>query len=318
MSGCKTTYLDLVRDTDNFPLDPAAKDSYYELYLPYDDTPHGYLLEETVDKMPWTNRFTVQREHPRRVTVHDTSEGKDTSKAVNEAFAEVINECVDRKLFHLLDGKHSEPFAILGANYPAYLERFAAALFGTMQCGASMVCYTNTPEGMKLWIPRRAAHLYTGANMLDNTVAGGVKAGAAPLETLIREADEEASLPEDLVRRLVRARGVLTCMQTTGPEFKGEKGLVLPDVNYVYDMELPEGVVPKPHDEEVKDYYCMSVSDVQTALLNREFKEGPALVVIDFLMRHNIITPETEPDYVDISMHLHRRLPFRIAPSKGR
>ena len=44
----------------SFPLDPAAKDSYYELYLPYDDTPHGYLLEATVNKMPWTNRFTVQ------------------------------------------------------------------------------------------------------------------------------------------------------------------------------------------------------------------------------------------------------------------
>lgn len=267
--------------------------------------------------MPWTSQFTVQHEHPRKVILHDISSGKDTAKAVNEAFAEVINECVDRDLFHVLDRKHSEPFAILGANYPVYVERFAAALFGTMQCGACMVCYTNTAEGMKLWIPRRAAHLYTGANMLDTTVAGGVKAGVSPLETLIREADEEASLPEAFVRKHVASRGVLTCLHITGQEFPGEKGLVMPDVNYIYDMELPADVTPKPHDEEVKDYYCMTVPEVQAALLRKEFKEDPALVVIDFLMRHSFITPDNEPDFVEISMHLHRRLPFRIAPQRS-
>lgn len=36
------------------------------------------------------------------------------------------------------------------------------------------------------------------------TVAGGIEAGMRPLETMIKECDEEASFPEDFVRaRLV-------------------------------------------------------------------------------------------------------------------
>jgi len=36
------------------------------------------------------------------------------------------------------------------------------------------------------------------------SVAGGIVAGMATLETMIKECEEEASLPEELVRRHVR------------------------------------------------------------------------------------------------------------------
>lgn len=32
--------------------------------------------------------------------------------------------------------------------------------------------------------------------------------------------------------------------------------------------------------------------------------------MIDFLMRHSIITADTEPDYIDLTYRLHRRLEF--------
>ena len=297
----------------SFSADNEAKKSYYELYLPNDDSPHGYMLPETVQKMPWTEDFHIQHEHPRRVAVLDSSEGKETVIAVNDAFARLATICIENDLFHVLDHKHSEPFAILG--YPGvYIERFASSLFGITGCGAHLVAYSTTSEGIELWIPRRAAHLYTSPGMLDTTVAGGVKAGVSPLQTMVEEANEEASLSEDIVRSNIRARGVLTCLSMTGADFRGEKGLVMPDVMYVYDMELPADIKPKPHDEEVKDFYCMSVKEVQAALLRKEFKPDSAAVLVDFLMRHSIITPDNEPDYVGISMHLHRRLPFRITP----
>lgn len=263
--------------------------------------------------MPWTADFRIQHEHPRSVIVLDASDGKDTATAVNHAFAEVVSTCIDQDLFHVLDHKHSEQFAILGAKYPVHVERFASSLFGIAGCGAVLVAYVNTREGMKLWIPRRAAHLYTSPGMLDTTVAGGVKAGTSVLETLVDEANEEASLPEDLVRNRAQSRGVITCMSVTGQDFPGEQGLVMPILMYVFDMELPEDVTPKPHDEEVKDFYCMNVGDVQTALLRGEFKPDSAAVLVDFLIRQGIITAENEPRYVEISMHLHRRLPFRTA-----
>lgn len=42
---------------------------------------------------------------------------------------------------------------------------------------------------------------------LDNTVAGGIPHGLSPTEALIKECDEEASLPEDFVRRHLKSVG---------------------------------------------------------------------------------------------------------------
>lgn len=271
------------------------------------------MLPEVVRKMPWTADFDVQHSHPRQVTVLDSSNSNDTAGAINAAFSAVVTTCVEKNLFHVLDGRHSEPFAVVGARYgqPVYVERFATALFGLTTRGAHLVAYRMDEDGMKVWVPRRSAHLYTYPNMLDTTVAGGVKSGVPPFQTIVEEADEEASLPEDLIRQKARCRGVISHMNVTGDDFPGEKGLVTPDYVYVYDIELPEDVTPKPHDEEVSSFTLMSVEELQAALLREEFKPDSAAVLVDFLIRHGIITPENEPDFVEISMRLHRRLPFR-------
>ncbi|KAI0182038.1 NUDIX hydrolase domain-like protein [Hypoxylon sp. FL1284] len=311
----KGTYLSLIEYSDSFPYDAKSAEAYYQLFLPDDDAPHGYLLPETVEKMPWTSQFRVSHSQPRSVTVLDSSGGRDVPGAVNAAFQELVDICIEQNLFHILDGKHSEPFAILGARQPVHVERFAAALFGIACRGAYITAYTRAAGGdgaMRLWIARRAAHLYTGAGMLDGTVAGGIKAGASPLETVVREADEEASLPEALVRARAGSAGVVTYIGVTGPDFPGEKGLVIPLVNYVHDLELPADVVPAPNDDEVERFYCMSVDEVRAALLNGEFKADSAVVLVDFFIRHGIITPDNDKDFVEMTMRIHRRLPFRL------
>jgi 8-oxo-dGTP pyrophosphatase MutT (NUDIX family) len=63
-----------------------------------------------------------------------------------------------------------------------------------------MTAYVRAKEGVKFWVPRRARNKQTYGGMLDNTVAGGISTGEVPFECLVREASEEASLPEDLVR----------------------------------------------------------------------------------------------------------------------
>ena len=271
------------------------------------------MLPEIVQKMPWTADFEIHHSHPRTVTVLDNSNGDDTASVINAAFSQVVTTCVEQNLFHVLDGQHSEPFAVVGARYdqPVYVERFATALFGLTTRGAHLVAYQMDQDDMKVWVPCRSDHLYTYPNMLDTTVAGGVKSGVSPFQTIVEEADEEASLPEDLIRQKARCRGVISHMNVTGEDFSGEKGLVTPDYVYVYDIELPEDVTPKPHDEEVSSFTLMSVEELQAALLREEFKPDSAAVLVDFLIRHGIITPENEPDFVEISMRLHRRLPFR-------
>lgn len=305
------SFLEVVKDSDDFPYGPAAE-RYYQLFLPNDELPHGYMLPEIVAKMPWTSNFRIRHEHPHSVTVLDSSNGASTANAINTAFQEVVDQSINK--FDVLDGRHSEKFALVGARYdsPVWIERYATTLFGLTTRGAHLVAYTNTDQGMKIWISRRAPHLYTYPNMLDSTVAGGVKAEVPPFQTIVEESDEEASLPEDLIRQHTRSRGVLTHMSVTGKGFRGEKGLVNPDYIYIYDIELPSDVVPKPHDDEVSNFYCMTVQEVKQALLNGEFKPDSGAVLIDFFIRNNIITSENEPNFVEISMRLHRWLPFRV------
>lgn len=286
---------------------------YYELRLPNDDQPHGLLLPEIVERMPWTSDFSIRHEKPRSVTVIDSSKGKDTANAINVAFQSVIDAAIEQKLFHVLNSQHSELFTLSSARYESTvkLERFATPLFGITTRGAHMVAYTMNPEGMKLWIPRRAPHLYICPNMLDSTVAGGVKSGVSPFQTIIEESDEEASLPEDLIRNHAKCRGMVSHMCLTGSLFPGEQGLVCPDYVYVYDIELSSTVVPKPHDDEVSSFQLMGIEEVQKAMLNAEFKPDAAAVIVEFMIRHGIITPENEPNFVEVNMRLHRRLPFR-------
>ncbi|KAI1820908.1 hypothetical protein F4861DRAFT_31074 [Xylaria intraflava] len=324
------SYLPIVQNADNFPYDSDPLDTYYQLVLAGDPNPHGYLRPETVAKMPWTASFKVSHEHPRTVTVLDSSQGSDSAAAFTAAFQGLVDICIAQNTFRLIAGQHSEPFSILSysgpgtAKGPVTIERFAAPLFGILLRGAHMIAYVRSRAleddcGVisGLWIPRRAKHLFSSPNMLDATVAGGIAAGTTALETIIKEAGEEASLPPELVRTRVRSTGLLTYVSSTDAihGWPGESGLLCPGIVYTYDIELPEDVVPKPHDGEVGDYTLMSVGGVQAALLNNEFKPDAAVVVIDFLIRHGVINADNERNYVRISEHIHRRLPFRVAPS---
>ncbi|KAI5927898.1 hypothetical protein F4810DRAFT_162710 [Camillea tinctor] len=311
--------LPIVETFDNFPYDAASEAEYYKLYLPGSSEPHGYLHPATVAKMPWDSHFQIIHDPPRRVCILAPSSGPSPSATVNRALASVVDTCVSQRLFHVLDGQHSEPFAIPGAPYAVAVERFAAALFGITSRGASLTAYTTASPGgavQDLWIATRAARLYSFPSALDTTVAGGVKAGATARDTLLAEAAEEASLPAGLVRARAVSAGVLTYVSATGGAagWPGEKGLAVPDVVYVYDCELAGDVVPVPGDGEVEGFAKMGVREVRERLLRGEFKPDAAAVLIDFLMRHGVVTAENEENFVEISMRLHRRLPFRIAP----
>ncbi|KAI1188428.1 hypothetical protein F5B17DRAFT_273235 [Nemania serpens] len=340
------SYLPIVQNADNFPYDRDLQDVYYRLLLAGDPGPHGYLRPETVAKMPWTSSFRVSHEHPRTVTVLDSSGGADSAAAFTAAFQELVDICIARDTFRLIAKTHSEPFAIL--SYPSSrgtgagtgtgtgrrvgvgavsastvtIERFAAPLFGIILQGAHMIAYvrsraTEDDSGVisGLWIPRRAKHLFSSPGMLDATVAGGIAAGTSALETIVKEAGEEAALSPELVRTRVRSTGLLSYLSSTDAihGWPGEQGLLCPGIVYAYEMELPGDVVPRPHDGEVASYGLMSVGDVQAALLNNEFKPDAAVVVVDFLIRHGVITADNDRGFVEISERLHRRLPLRVA-----
>lgn len=297
----------------SFPYDPKAQSDYYKLLLPGDTRPHGFMLPESVSRMPWTEDFVIDHE-ARTVRLLDASHGQDVSAACNAAFAKIVTTCVDERIFANIDGRHSEPYAIQGAKYPVQIERFSVPVFGSLNRGAHLTVYSRTVEGLKIWVPRRSPHLKTYPGMLDSTVAGGVRADESPFENIIHEAAEEASISEDVVKEGVRPVGVLTMMGFTGKGAAGEHGLVFGDVVYVFDLEVPEGFELKPSDEEVKEFYFLSVEEVKSQLLKGAFKNNSAVVMIDFFIRHGIITPDNEKDYVELLVRSHRKLPIPISP----
>lgn len=292
----------------SFPYVADAASKYYELFIADDGRAHGYMHPAIVEKMPWNDEFSVD---------HQTRTVRTNRSACSDHFQRLVDYLVDQNIFEIVGGRHSEHFCVPGALQPLQIERFAVGLFGTTSRGAHLTAYTTTAEGeMKIWVPRRSSALKTYPGMLDTTVAGGVRAQETPFETIVHEADEEASLPESFVRRKAKSCGVLTYIHLTDESFFAEQGLVMPDIVHVYDLELDSDVVPMPKDDEVKEFYCLSVPDIQANLKAGAFKPNSAVVMIDFFIRHGIITPENEEDFTEICMRMHRRLPFPV--SSGR
>jgi hypothetical protein len=95
-----------------------------------------------------------------------------------------------------------------------------------------------------------------------------------------------------------------------------EKDLISPEILYVYDLEVPEDLILKPNDDEVEEFYLMPIDQVEEAIQNKEFKPNSAVVMLDFFIRHGIISPENEPNFVEIITRMHRRLPVATCPSK--
>lgn len=223
-----------------------------------------------------------------------------------------------------------------GELYPVYarggellfdVERAASPLFGVVTYGVHLTAYVRVKktavsadgekevqvdgeEELKIWIPRRARSKQTYAGMLDQAVAGGIASGEAPFESLVRECAEEASLGEKLVRAQAKACGTVTYFYVRDERAGGETNLMQPECQYVYDLELPEDVVPKPGDDEVEEFYLWSVEEVQAALAGGEFKPNCALVMLDFFVRHGIINCENEKNYIELVSRLHRHLEF--------
>ena len=68
--------------------------------------------------------------------------------------------------------------------------------------------------------------------------------------------------------------------------------MLQPEVQYIYDLELAEDVEPKPSDDEVEAFELMTVDEAKVALRDGEFKPNCAVVLLDFFVRHGILTSE--------------------------
>ncbi|TDZ27599.1 Uncharacterized protein CTRI78_v012238 [Colletotrichum trifolii] len=257
--------LDLIEQVDSYPYTQntqyTATDSPIYTFIWEDDkgkVPLGYVPSRVLKKLidaPVSVRGKIQVDTEERTVsafYSSTIEGR------SKQAANLFDYWREKDTFPILRGWRDELWPVYGRDGELLynMERAACGLFGVTRYGVHLTAYVRCPtasHGIMMWVPRRSPTKSTFPGMLDNTVAGGLMTGEDPLECVIREADEEADLPAEVIRTRIKHVGGVTYIYITEAE-AGQVGLIYPEVQWIYDLELSEDVVPQPNDGEVADF----------------------------------------------------------------
>ena len=177
------------------------------------------------------------------------------------------------------------------------LDRALAPHFGFRDFGVHVNGLRWIDGELHLWAARRAADKATMPGKLDQMVGGGQPAGLSILDNLVKECAEEAGLPEALARQARPAGTVSFFGLWSGGNLDGLHDGVI----FCFDLEMPEDLEPRNADGEVESFALLPAREVLRLLRDsEEFVYDVALVNIDCLIRHGVVTPEREPDYLEI------------------
>lgn len=172
------------------------------------------------------------------------------------------------------------------------MERAAVPWFGVRAFGPHMTGYVRRKDGLHIWVPRRSYTKPTFPGQLDNTVAGGQPIGIGLHENLVKECAEEAAIPRALALQ-ARAVSFISYLNQSGAQLK-------PDLMTCFDLELPEDFTPHANDGEVHSFELWPVQRVfETVRDTTEFKYNCNLVLIDFFVRHGLLSAD-DPQFVAI------------------
>ncbi len=164
----------------------------------------------------------------------------------------------------------------------AQLDRGALPAFGILSQGVHVNGFVRRADGLHLWCGWRSRAKPVAPGQLDNIVAGGIPAGLTPEQCLVKEAAEEASLPAGLALQAVAAGRVSYVLAN-------EEGLRR-DVLHCFDLELPEGAVPRPNDDEVERFELLPAAEVlRIVAQGGPVKFNVNLVLIAFALRHGLL-----------------------------
>jgi len=222
----------------------------------------------------------------------------DNFESRSAAMADVLAEL---RVEGRINGWRDELFRVaadFGAPPFLKMERAGAPLFGVTSYGVHVNGFVREGKDLSMWVGRRSPSKPNYPNMLDNVCAGAVAFGMGARETLIKEAQEEASIPAAVASQAKPVGAIRYCCE-------GDGGL-RPDVLFVYDLELSADFKPKPGDGEIAEYMLWPIDKVAARVRDSfDFKFNCNLVVIDFLIRHGLIATD-EPDYLALVEGLHR------------
>jgi hypothetical protein len=172
----------------------------------------------------------------------------------------------------------------------ALIERAAAKFLGLVTVGAHCNGYVVDHRGRPshLWIGKRALSKAIDPGLLDNLVGCGVPWPQSPDEAVIREGWEEAGFPATVMR---------------GATLQDVHGLDRQDVGgrhrqllHIYDLMLPQGLVPRNLDGEVESYLLLATQEITERLRAGQFTPDAAVATLDFLFRYRLVEIDIRGD----------------------
>jgi hypothetical protein len=166
----------------------------------------------------------------------------------------------------------------------ATVDRGAIPLLGIAAEGVHLNGLVQRPDGLHLWVGRRAPDKRLDPGKLDHITAGGIAAGHDCWSTLLKEGEEEASLPPALCRQATPAGRLRYAML-------GQAGLRR-DRLHCFDLLLPASFTPRPNDNEVASFTLWPLHEVMQRVADTDdFKFNVNLVLIDLFLRTGLIDP---------------------------
>ncbi|XP_069974917.1 uncharacterized protein [Penaeus vannamei] len=212
----------------------------------------------------------------------------------------VLRDLRAKNVLLALRGWREECFNVwadFGAEPLFKIERSAATVLGVRAYGVHVTGYTYRDGKMMIWLQKRSIDKPTYPGMMDTMVGGGLTAGLKPSDVYLKEAYEEASLPEHLLKNGRQAGTVAFFTES-------ERGLHA-NTEFVYDVELPSDFTPSNNDGEVEGFECIPVEELLERATSSKYKLTSVPVAVDFLVRHSYITPETEKEFPTLMELLH-------------
>ncbi|GKU08607.1 hypothetical protein FLAG1_10087 [Fusarium langsethiae] len=184
------------------------------------------------------------------------------------------------------------------------MDRSGLDPFGVISLSAHMIGFVKDGNGIKYWVPKRSSTKPTVPNKLDSTVAGVIRSGEQPIDCMVRKIDAEASIPAEYTESNIISCGTISYqMPITSTGNPGCQHII----SYLYEMEVKEGIVPRPGNDEVGKFMLMTQEDVMRALADGDFVANRAMVWLAYFIRHGTLTPENEPDYFEICQGLQKK-----------
>jgi len=275
--------------------------SYYYFMIEGYSKPFGYMHESILKGFNLSPNWMIDREK-RLLTMVRAGSFQERTQVMCETLLRAVREGAPTSPHRF----YNEALPVMSSEGEHVLDTDRSGLdpFGLASYSAHLIGYVSDNGSTKYWVPKRSATKSTVPNKLDSTVAGVIRSGEEPLDCMIRKIDTEASVSAEYVRAPIAACGIVSYqMSVTSTGRPGCQHIT----SYLYEMEFGKDVIPRPDGDEVESFTLMTLDDIKAALIAGEFVTNRAMAWLAYLVRHGMVTPENEPNYIQVCQRLQRK-----------